>query len=156
MDWNPLSPACRQAMDRQPSRPEIVSGLAYVNLRGHPENAEFVAAAPTGEQELPLSVNRLVNLHSHRVFWLGPGEWLIVSAAGQDFRCLAEIAQTDLSLHGLAVRGHGHQRRTSLPEAARRECARYVLAKGCTLDLHHDTRSNPATARKAVWPKRMC
>ncbi len=111
---------------------QIMHGMAYFNLRGSPDDAGFVLAANTVlDQELPLAANTFSH-GRHRVFWLGPDEWLIVSDAVQPsglltqmHRSLAGIgaAVTDISGGQLSLRLRG-------------EPARDVLAKGCTLDLY--------------------
>lgn len=108
---------------------EIQPRLGHINLRGEPEAAGF--ATHVLGQELPLIANTMT-LDKHRIYWLGPTEWLIVTALGDVPELLARLRKalrgqhagvTDLSGGQLAMRISGPR-------------VRDVLAKGCTLDFH--------------------
>lgn len=108
---------------------QIQSGLAHVNLRGDAQDSRFVAAVEKLlGQQLPTAPNTS-GVGDHRVYWLGPDEWLIVTEveglAGTLQETLAGIdaAVNDVSGGQLALRVSG-------PNVAD------VFAKGCTLDLH--------------------
>lgn len=107
---------------------------SLLNLRGRPEDAEFLSAVEaTAGVSLPVSPNRW-NRGAHRdALWLGPDEWLLIGQE-QDSDVLEEsirrarpadpwLAVVDLTHNftGFALRGT----RT-----------RELLAKGCSLDLH--------------------
>jgi len=105
-----------------------------INLRANPGDAERVeAAASVLGQSLPLQANTFT-AGAHRVYWLGPDEWLAVTAAAQACELVRSLeaaltgkpfAVNDLSGGYVVLRLAGRK-------------AREVLARGCTLDLHPD------------------
>ncbi|MGD2130502.1 MAG: sarcosine oxidase subunit gamma family protein [Lysobacterales bacterium] len=112
----------------------VVPGLVQFNLRGDPSNRDFTAAAARAlGQDLPLRPNRFSE-GDHRAFWMGPDEWLIVSASqpGRGLRAALEGLE---SVPGTAVNDVSAGQ-VCLSLAG--EPAREVLAKGCTLDFHPD------------------
>ncbi len=112
----------------------IEASRGHINLRGNAEDGHLVAAAEKSlGQDLPRAPNTFTQ-GKHRIYWLGPDEWLIVTAAasaGQQSAHLAaalrehHAAVNDLSGGQIALRlsGEGVER---------------LLAKGCSLDLHPD------------------
>ncbi len=109
----------------------VVQGaLGHINLRGDAMDARLVAAAESAlGQRLPVEPNTFTS-GAHRIYWLGPDEWLVVTAAvGTVVKDLEQsligqhAAINDLSGGNVALRLEGPR-------------ARDVLAKGCTLDLH--------------------
>ena len=112
----------------------VRSDVGFVNLRGDGANPAFAnAVSEVLGQTLPRSANTL-SAGEHRVYWLGPDEWLAVlerdNAAGIP-------ATLDAALAGQvgAVNDVGGGNVALWLEGA--EASR-VLAKGCTLDLHPD------------------
>ena len=109
---------------------QINSG--HINLRGNAADEGFTAAvARVLGQALPLEPNTLTQ-SAHRIYWLGPDEWQVVTELGD----VGELLQ---SLHDALAGQHvaindlsGGQVvfRLSGPDAAD------LLAKGCMLDLH--------------------
>jgi len=105
--------------------------LGHINLRGDPGNRMIVdAVAGVLGQELPVEPNTLT-LSEHRVYWLGPDEWQIVTQpdataglAGKLEHALAgqHVAINDISGGQVTL----HLTGTDVP---------LLLAKGCTLDL---------------------
>lgn len=107
-----------------------------LNLRGNPDDARFLEAAQQSlGMPLPLVANRFIE-GTHRAFWLGPDEWLVVAGASADATDAAALAArlrenlagqahslVDLTGGLVALRLHGPQ-------------VRDLLAKGCTLDFH--------------------
>jgi sarcosine oxidase subunit gamma len=110
-----------------------VSGdLGHVNLRGAATDPEFLKAVESVlEQPLPLAPNTM-SQGAHRVFWLGPDEWLVVTAALQAVDVAQGLQQATSQMHA-SVNDLGGGQVALLLEG---ECARDLLAKGCTLDLH--------------------
>jgi sarcosine oxidase subunit gamma len=119
--------------DTAPSGVDIKTcpALSHINLRGNPENDEWVTAAESAlGQPLPLDANTMTS-GAHRIFWLGPDEWLILTESGASSLCACldeslsgmHFAVNDLSGGQIALRVSGPG-------------ARDALAKGCTLDLH--------------------
>lgn len=105
----------------------------HLNLRGRSDDATFVRAA---EQvlglTLPVEANTTAGNNDHRVLWLGPDEWLVVTPRGaqaslqeslekslQD--CFASI--TDVSSGNTVIAVSGPR-------------SRELLAKGTSLDIH--------------------
>jgi sarcosine oxidase subunit gamma len=97
---------------------------AMLNVRGAPRDAAAVMLDRLGVT-LPLEPNTATGTGETRALWLGPDEWLTVSAASALPTPAAadDVTFVDVS-HGRAVV------RLSGPHV------RDTLAKGCTLDLH--------------------
>ena len=73
--------ASRQANDDGSTgvKIQIQADLGQINLRGDPDNVGFITAANSAlGQELPVMPNTL-NSGEHRICWLGPNEWLVVT-----------------------------------------------------------------------------
>lgn len=105
----------------------------HINLRGDPADSRFLAAAEgVLGCGLPLQANTVSVVQETRVYWLGPNEWLIVTAGEQE----AAIAQglrsaLDGLFHAVTEVGGGQ---TSI--VLRGKNVHDLLAKGCPLDLH--------------------
>lgn len=114
---------------------EILSQLGHLIVRGDSQDLRFLEAARgVLGQELPVTPNT-ATVSQHRVYWLGPDEWLILGSAS-DTQMLGEklkdafsginAAVNNVSGGQLVLRVTGH----NVVE---------VLAKGCTLDFHQQT-----------------
>ena len=108
---------------------QIQSGLVQLNLRGDANDGHFATAVEnTLGQALPADPNT-GTFGEHRLYWLGPDEWLILtgskSLAGDLQAALGETscALNDISGGQVVLRIVGDH-------------IRDVLARGCTLDLH--------------------
>jgi sarcosine oxidase subunit gamma len=106
--------------------------LGHINLRGDATDGRFTKAVEaTLGQPLPLVANT-ISQSAHRIYWLGPDEWQIVTepASSSDLvqGLRRELAGQHVSINGLS----GGQKAFHLsgPNAVN------VLQKGCTLDLH--------------------
>jgi len=111
---------------------EIKANLGHFNLRGNPESGEFVAAVRAAfHQELPVRANTMT-VGEHRIYWLGPSEWLIVTPINGAGQMLAKFSATLDRLAASATDVSGGQilLRLTGPEVSE------ILAKGCTLDFH--------------------
>jgi sarcosine oxidase, subunit gamma len=107
--------------------------LGYINLRGDPADSAFLdAVTAVLGLALPLVPNTTGGSAERAVFWLGPDEWLIVTAPDAQLQLTEEleaalqgqhVAITDLSGGQCAIAVSGPR-------------ARELLAKGCGLDLH--------------------
>ena len=110
----------------------VLSGRGFFNVRLDPRNEQGVeAAARALGQPVPLASNTFT-CGEHRVFWLGPDEWLIETGAQRAARLGSELAEALAGFHAAindVSGGHVALRITGAD-------ARTVLAKGCTLDLH--------------------
>lgn len=104
--------------------------LAQVGIRLHPDGpAAGRVAAALG---LPLpEANRVSESGGRRALWLGPDEWLVVAADGEE-RSLAGILEDAIGAEGAVVELSANRTGLELcgPEA------RDVLATCCALDLH--------------------
>ncbi len=102
-----------------------------INLRGDPNNSEFLdVVQKIIGHALPLAPNTVVSGEPD-IYWLGPDEWLLVSAAAElpgvahalrEGLQLQHAAVSDLSGSQIAYRLSGDK-------------ARQLLSKGCALDL---------------------
>ena len=108
--------------------------LGHVNLRGSPADEEFLSAAEAAlGQPLPIAANT-VSIADHRVYWLGPDEWQIVTER-ERVADVVEAIEAKLAGRHYAVNDVSggqvalHLKGTSVTD---------VLARGCTLDLHPD------------------
>ncbi len=104
-----------------------------INLRLDPTDHDAMAAA-RGELGfgLPTEPNTVAGGEGVCALWLGPDEWLVTTAGGEEAGLMAR-------LNG-ALAGH-HASVVDVSDARtvivlRGERARDVLAKGCGLDLH--------------------
>jgi sarcosine oxidase subunit gamma len=106
--------------------------IGKVNLRGEPNKKFRTAVAGALGFEPPVKPNTTAAGGEHVALWLGPNEWLVVSAPGAEHETAAalrealagqHVAVTDVS-EGRTVIGLGGKN------------ARDVLSKGCPLDIH--------------------
>ena len=111
--------------------------LAQVGVRvfgarsGLPDPAGLSAAEAALGFPLPAEPNTVAGAGGTDVLWLGPDEWLVVSAPGAEAALEAELAE---ALAGLGSVVDLSANRTAVQVVGPR--ARDVLAKGCALDLH--------------------
>ena len=116
-------------MSEQPFR-------AIINLRGHTEDADFMAAAEKAlGVALPTQPNTTAMGKETTVIWLSPEEWWIVfeSDEASAERALADGLRVSLQDHHVGVVEVGESRtciRISGPRS------RDLIAKACPLDLH--------------------
>lgn len=110
----------------------VQSNQAFVDLRGNTADTTLPGAIEgVLGQPLPTSPNSFTR-GDHRVYWLGPDEWLVVSEnhAGAD---LAAALETCVDGRHAAVNDVSGGNVSLLMTG---DDAHVVLAKGCTLDLH--------------------
>ena len=115
----------------------VLSGYGFLNVRLDPGSEQAVdAATRVLGQPMPLASNTFTS-GEHRVYWIGPDEWLVVTSAevtsGEGAAALgSELAEALAGFHAAIndVSG-GH-----VALCVSGVDARKVLAKGCTLDLH--------------------
>ena len=109
----------------------VLSGYGFLNVRLDPRCEQAVdAAARVLGQPIPLAANTFT-AGEHRVYWLGPDEWLIVTSGEGAAGLAGELAEAMAGFHAAIndVSGASVALRVSGVDA------RTVLAKGCTLDL---------------------
>ncbi len=107
-------------------------GRGFLNVRLDPRDKHAVKSA---EQVLGQAMPLVANTYSsgtHRVYWLGPDEWLIETDAENAAALSGELGEAlaDFNVAINDVSGGHVAQRLSGPES------RTVLAKGCTIDLH--------------------
>ena len=110
----------------------VLSGFRFLNVRLDPCREQVVeAATQILGQPMPLDSNTFTT-GEHRVYWLGPDEWLIVTSGEGADGLADELAEGLAGFHAAIndVSGANVALRVSGVDA------RTVLAKGCTLDLH--------------------
>lgn len=119
------------ASDDARLRVTVMASAGHLNLRGDPGDTHFVEAVEGAlQQPLPVAPNT-VSDGDHRIFWLGPDEWLL-STPRAGLADLVVVLESALEgLHAAANDLGGGQVLLRLQGAACRE----VLAAGCTLDL---------------------
>ena len=112
-------------------RVRVVSGRGFLNLRLDPRNGAAAEAARILGQPLPPTLSTHTD-GVHRVYWLGPDEWLIETGADRAADLASELSEALAGRHAAVndVSG-GH-----VALCVSGVDARTVLAKGCTLDLH--------------------
>ena len=110
----------------------VLSGRGFLNVRFDPRSEQAVkAASQTLGQPVPLASNSFAS-GEHRVYWLGPDEWLIETSADGASDLGNQLAEALAGFHAAindVSGGHVALRVSGVD-------ARTVLAKGCTLDLH--------------------
>lgn len=112
----------------------ILQQTGHINLRGDSANSEFIAA--TTEmlgQALPICANTMTS-GDHRVYWLGPDEWLIVTPLEDRPGLIERLRKAMAGQHASVTDLSGGQ----LAMHASGPGTEDVLARGCTLDFHPD------------------
>jgi sarcosine oxidase subunit gamma len=114
---------------------QVLNDVAHVNLRGDANDNLFRSLAETTlGQSLPLEPNT-VSTGKHRVYWLGPDEWLIISTATDAFNLADKLGQDLGKVHASVNDISGGQVTLRLEG----DELRNVLSKGCTVDFHVST-----------------
>jgi sarcosine oxidase subunit gamma len=110
---------------------EIRADLGHINLRGSPANPAFLSTvAAVLRQELPLAANTMT-MGDHRVFWLGPDEWQLVTAVDDTVELSKQLREALVAFHASVADLSGGQIALHVSGSKVRD----VLAKACTLDL---------------------
>lgn len=107
--------------------------LGYINVRGNPQNTQFLEAVRTvAGVELPLEPNTVAEGDRCTAIWLGPNEWYLRTEAGAE---LDTIARLEEALAGqFCALNDVTSNFTTIDLGGPR--ARDTLEKGCALDLH--------------------
>ena len=109
-----------------------LDGLAHLNVRGSSDDAEFVAGLQRLGVTLAMTPNTVYEARDHRVFWLGPDEWLLTCDLAVETNLYAGLSDLMASCFCSVTEVSGGQ--TIIRLSGRN--AVDVLAKGCTIDLH--------------------
>lgn len=113
-------------------RAHIPTGRGYVNLRGDAADKAFLSGVEAAlGQGLPTE-NNTFSSGEHRVYWLGPDEWLVATGDSAVRDVVARLEASLARLHAAVNDVTGGNVAVHLTGG----CARDLLAKGCTLDLH--------------------
>lgn len=122
---------------------------ARLNLRGDPADRGFMAAIGRAlDLVLPTEPNTTTTAGGVTALWLGPDEWLLTAAPGEEDALAGRLAA--------ALEGHDAAL-VDVTDAAtiiRLEGphARDVLAKGCPLDLHPRAFAEGRVAQSLIGP----
>ena len=110
----------------------VPANRGFLNLRLDPRKEQVIKAAEgVLAQDLPLAANSFTS-GKHRIYWLGPDEWLVETSA-QEASALSDELEAALAGFHAAINDVGGGQATlrlTGPEA------RAILLRGCTLDLH--------------------
>jgi sarcosine oxidase subunit gamma len=121
--------------------------ITQINLRGNAADAAFAAAVQSLLGfALPLAPNTWSGRAERGALWLGPDEWLVVDSEGQPRDLEAALRATLCSLHH-AVTDVSASRTVIEVSGAQ---ARFVLAKGCPLDVHASAFRVPHVAQSML------
>jgi sarcosine oxidase subunit gamma len=105
----------------------------HLNLRGNAQDPRFVGAV---QQAIgvapPVAANTVVDAQGVTVFWLGPDEWLLVTAGDRRASVETALRAALAGVRHAMTNVSGGQTVVVLGGANVRD----VLAKGCPLDLH--------------------
>jgi sarcosine oxidase subunit gamma len=113
----------------------IPDDLAQINLRGDTTNADFKNRVETAlGQPLPVIPNTLTN-GEHRVYWLGPDEWLVVSTATDGPGLAGHLSDSLANVHASVNDVSGGQVTIRLIG----KDVRSILSRGCSIDFHEDS-----------------
>ena len=110
----------------------IDSQVGHLNLRADCSDNDCVEALESQlGQSLPTTPNTLSE-GEHRIYWLGPDEWLILTDLAQVRLLVEKLRQAADGKHVALNDVSGGQIALRLDGTGVRD----LLAKGCTLDLH--------------------
>ncbi len=104
-----------------------------INLRGDAADQAFVEAVKgVAGAGPPSDANTVASAGANKILWLGPDEWLIVTAEGKQ-QAMATALEAALTGRHVSIVDTSDARTMIRLHGAR---ARDVLVKGCPLDLH--------------------
>jgi sarcosine oxidase subunit gamma len=107
--------------------------VGKVNLRGDPDDANFLAAVREAAGiDLPQAPNTSSETPPLSALWLSPDEWLLICAGGSEGDVVKSLAAALVTHHASVVDVTDARTVFRLSGAD----ARTLLAKGCALDLH--------------------
>ena len=110
----------------------IDSQVGHLNLRADCSDNDCVEALESQlGQSLPTTPNTLSE-GEHRIYWLGPDEWLILTDLSQAALLVEKLRKSVAGKHVALNDVSGGQIVLRLDGTGVRD----LLAKGCTLDLH--------------------
>ena len=117
----------------------VLSGFRFLNVRLDPRCERVVeAATQVLGQPIPLDSNTFTT-GEHRVYWLGPDEWLIETSGEGAAALGSELAEALAGFHAASV------------ASTRARCWRRVAPWTCILGS-----SARGDVRGQAWPRRPC
>jgi len=155
------SPLAHLALDARARDDVEVSGTGVqlsevpyqglINIRGDAADATFMAAVEKAiKLAPPLAANTVAGKVATRMAWLGPDEWLVITRPNGAERSLNALTSA-LKSGGLhAAVTNVSDARTCIQISG--PCARDVLQKGCSLDLH-PARFGPSQCAQTIVSK---
>lgn len=109
-------------------------GRVCINLRGNAGSKPFSESVASAlGQDLPVEANTFTQ-KDHRIFWLGPDEWLI-TAEPEHATSLVDKLEDVLAGQHVAINDQSGGQVSLMLSGSD---ARDRLSRGCTLDLHPD------------------
>lgn len=121
-----------EAKPNQPSIREIPF-QGFLNLRGKPDNAKFMAAVNRVLGcTLPVEANTVVESGDYRVYWLGPDEWLVMTPTEQQGKVQSELLA---ALEGIFSAVVDNTSGLTLLNITGKNAGN-LIARDCPLDLH--------------------
>ena len=121
--------------DARGNAPEIREApfLGYLNLRGRSSDTAFLAALlKVLGCEPPVEANTMIESGDHRIYWLGPDEWLIITPTGKQSLLQAQLLK---ALDGVFSSVVDNSSGLTLVKVLG-DNAGSLLATDCPLDLH--------------------
>jgi len=107
--------------------------MGHLNLRGRAENKAFLKAAFTLLGiDLPLKANTFVTSDNLEIYWLGPDEWLIITAPDQQTELEAKLRKKLKNIFSSVTDVSSGQTIITIGGSN----ARALIEKACTIDLH--------------------
>jgi sarcosine oxidase subunit gamma len=107
--------------------------LGHLNLRGNAQDPQFAAAASRVLGVVPPTApNTVAEAQGRTVYWLGPDEWLVVTAGEGVVDVESRLRAALTGMHAAVTDVSGGQTVLVLSGTHLRD----LLAKGCPLDLH--------------------
>ncbi|HET8728937.1 MAG TPA: sarcosine oxidase subunit gamma family protein [Alphaproteobacteria bacterium] len=122
---------------------------AKLNLRGDPTDRGFMTAVGKAlDMVLPTEPNTATASGGVTALWLGPDEWLLTAAPGEESALAAKLREALSGVHAavIDVTENSTVLRLSGPRAGD------VLAKGCPLDLHPSAFAPGRAAQSLIGP----
>ncbi len=122
------------------------SSLGHINLRGDISDAVFRDNVRTAlGQDLPQTANTM-SQSPHRIYYLGPDEWQIVTEADKTSETLQALQNGLTDQHASVNDLSGGQVAFHLSGTGATE----LLQRGCTLDLHPSVFRHGACAQSSL------
>ena len=127
-------------------RVQVLENFCHTNLRGAAHDNNFLKRAESHlGQAIPLEPNCFTE-GRHRIYWLGPDEWLVASTPGDEPNFASRLQEHLTGLHVSVNDQSGGQITLRITGSD----VPGLLAKGCTLDFHHDVFASGKCAQSGL------